>query len=68
MKFNGEEFGNSAVRGGMKLYKIKLKGGPYDKHETLCSYGVGSVYMNGEQYNLNQDGDYVHAPAGTSFN
>jgi hypothetical protein len=64
MKFNGVEFGDSAVRGGMKLYRITLKGGPYDKHQTLCSYGVLHVYMNGERYELNQDGDYAHSPEG----
>lgn len=68
MKFNGTEFGNSATRGGLKLYKIILKGGPYDKHPTLCSYAVACVYMNGERYDLNQDGDYVWAPGGAGLN
>jgi hypothetical protein len=61
-KFNGTEF--STMPNGMKLYKIVLKGGPYDKHPTLCSYGVHDVYMNGERYELGPDGDYVHAPEG----
>lgn len=63
MKFNGTPFGDSALT-GLQLYKITLKGGPYDKHETLCSHAVHDVYMNGERYELGPDGDYVHAPEG----
>ncbi len=63
MKFNGEPFGNSGVT-GLQLYKVVLKGGPYDKHPTLCTHGVSYVMMNGERYELNQDGDYAHAPEG----
>jgi hypothetical protein len=62
MKFNGTHF--ATLTNGMKTYKVTLKGGPYDKHPTLCSYGVSYVMMNGERYELNQDGDYAHAPEG----
>jgi hypothetical protein len=61
-KFNGLPF--SKLSNGMQLYKVVLKGGPADKHPTLCSYRVSHVVFNGERYELNQDGDYAYAPEG----
>jgi hypothetical protein len=62
IKFNGKPF--RKMPGGQQIYKVKLKGGPLDKHPTLCTFAVPCVFMNGERYELNADGDYVYAPDG----
>lgn len=62
LKFNGMPF--SKMPNGMQLYKVVLKGGPGDKHSTLCSYRTSQVIFSGHRYELNQDGDYVYAPEG----
>lgn len=62
IKFNGKPFRKFPT--GMQIYKVKLKGGPHDKHQVLCTYAVSHVFMGGQCYKLNADGDYEHAPEG----
>jgi hypothetical protein len=62
MKFNGTP--SPPIPGVIQTYRIVLKGGLHDGKMTICSYAVSQVFMGGERYELNEDGDYVYAPGG----
>lgn len=45
------------------VYRVKLKGGPMDKHLTLAG-NTTVVFVNGHRYELDAQGDFVYSPQG----
>jgi len=50
----------STLPNGLKLYKAKLVGGPYDQFVSLASHDT--VYHKGERYTRRDDDLYYYDP------
>lgn len=66
MKINGvpfHEVKNDPPYPSFTVYRVTLKGGPMDKHQTIVG-NSHTVIMNDHRYELKADGDFVYAPEG----
>lgn len=52
----------STLPNGMKIFKVRLVGGPYDGTTGLCSHDT--VIKGGERYLRGDDDRYYHTPEG----
>jgi hypothetical protein len=56
----------STLSNGLKLYRVKLVGGPHDGWVAICSHDT--VIMCGQRYLRGADDRYYHTPEGAGRN